>query len=150
MREKLVTVRPARIDDVDFIHRIEEACFSDAWSRDAFVSELEENPQAHYFVVEIGGEAVAYAGYWKILDQAHITNVAVLPEHRRKGIGVELIRKLLSSGDCRGIRSYTLECRVSNEAAIGLYESMGFQACGIRPKYYLDNQEDALIMWLEK
>ncbi|MDO4773151.1 MAG: ribosomal protein S18-alanine N-acetyltransferase [Bacillota bacterium] len=149
MQRDCVTVRLAEMKDVDGIHSVEQDSFSDAWSKESFENEIGENETAHYFVAEIEGNLVGYMGYWQILDQAHITNVAVLPAFRRRGIAKELLSKVIETAKGAGILSFTLECRVSNAPAIALYESLGFKAWGIRPKYYLDNREDAIIMWLE-
>ncbi len=149
MNEQRVTIRPACSDDIDLIHNIEEKTFSDAWSRESFVNEIESNEMAHYYVAQIDENLVGYVGYWKILDQAHITNVAVLDEYRGRGIAKSLLRRIFEDIENEKIESFTLECRVSNTPAINLYESFGFKSWGIRPKYYIDNNEDAVIMWLE-
>ncbi len=145
----MVRVRPAKISDVDAIYNIEIQTFSDAWTRESFVTEIEDNDVARYYVAELDGNVVAYIGYWQILDQAHITNVAVLSDYRGRGIAKKLLEKLFDEAKKENTLSYTLECRVSNTVAISLYESVGFKSWGIRPKYYLDNNEDAVIMWLE-
>ncbi len=144
-----VTIRIACSQDVDFIHSIEKKTFSDAWSRESFVNEIDNNEMAHYYVAQIGEDIIGYIGYWKILDQAHITNVAVLSEYRGKGIAKKLLCRIFEDIEKEKIESFTLECRVSNTPAIRLYESFGFKSWGIRPKYYIDNNEDAVIMWLE-
>ncbi len=149
MNEEKLIVRPALKSDVDDIYVIEKQSFTDAWTKEAFHNELENNEIAHYYVVEEDGVVVAYIGYWKILDQGHITNIAVLPEYRKNGIAKLLINKIFEDSKITGVSSYTLECRVSNKPAITLYESFGFESCGIRPNYYIDNNEDAYIMWKE-
>ncbi len=149
MQESKLIIRPACSEDVDPIHNIEQQTFSDAWSRQSFVNEINNNEMAHYYVAQIEQDLVAYIGYWKILDQAHITNVAVLKDYRGKGIAKQLLKRIFEDIEAEKIASFTLECRVSNTPAISLYESFGFKSWGIRPKYYIDNNEDAVIMWLE-
>lgn len=126
---------------------IEKQSNPSAWSESGFRSEL-SNPQAHYFVALQKSAVVGYAGYWSVIDEAHITNVAVSPDHRREGIGRSLIQFLLKDAVKRGIRCATLEVRAGNAAAISLYESMGFVACGVRKHYYPVDRSDAVVMWL--
>ena len=96
---------------------------------------------------EIAGHVCGYVGVWKILDEGHITNVAVAPEYRRMHIGRAMLETLFEVTGQAGIERYTLEVRASNEPAIRLYEGLGFKSEGIRPGYYEDNGEDAVIMW---
>ncbi len=149
MREEAVIIRSAHSGDIDSIYHIESLSFSDAWSRESFVQEIEKNHMAYYYIAEIDGKVVAYIGYWKILEQAHITNVAVLGDYRGRGIARHLIARIFEDSNSKGIETYTLECRISNTSALNLYESLGFKSAGIRPKYYIDNGEDAVVMWLE-
>jgi len=128
---------------------IEAASFPVPWSLQAFVQELLENSLAEYLVALRNGEVAGYAGAWVILDEAHVTNVAVRPDLRRLGIGRLLMEKLLERVFFLGARRVTLEVRVSNRQAKALYESLGFCTKGVRRGYYEDNKEDALIMWLE-
>ncbi len=149
MLEKQVIIRSAHSGDIDSIFHIESLSFSDAWSRESFVNEIEKNHMAHYYIAEVDSKVVAYIGYWQILEQAHITNVAVLIDYRGRGIARNLIKRIFDDSTLKGIETYTLECRVSNTPALNLYESLGFKSSGIRPKYYIDNGEDAVVMWLE-
>ncbi len=149
MKEKGLLIRKANNDDIDGIYEIEVKTFSDAWTRESFAQEIADNDLANYYVAYLQDKLVAYIGYWKIFDQAHITNIAVLDKYRGNGIARELLTKTIATSKELGVNSFTLECRVSNEVAINLYESFGFVSAGIRPKYYIDNGEDALIMWLE-
>lgn len=100
-----------------------------------------------YIVAECGGLVVGYAGVWRVEDEGHITNVAVLPEYRGKRIASSLLEEMFDICGKNGIVDYTLEVRVSNFPAISLYEKHGFESEGIRPGYYQDNHEDAMIMW---
>ena len=142
-----VTIRQADRNDVEAIYIIEKLCFPDPWSREALIYELEENPRAFYIVAELDEKVVGYAGMWWVVDEGHITNVAVMPGYRNRRIGQGIIDVLIEFTSEKGIRHHTLEVRRSNEAAIRLYEKSGFRTEGIRKGYYLNNGEDALIMW---
>lgn len=142
-----VIIRQAVPEDVDIIYEIETLCFPDPWSRKSLLFELEENPRAFYVVAEYGADVVGYAGLWWIEDEGHITNVAVRPGFRNRKIGEGILRTLIEHTVSEGIRHHTLEVRRNNDAAICLYEKMGFTVEGIRPKYYKFDDEDALIMW---
>lgn len=142
-----VIIRQANIDDVDAIFEIEHLCFPDPWSRDSLRYELSENPRAFYVVAELDGLVVGYAGLWWIEDEGHITNVAVRPGYRSRKIASGIIGVMIDFTTKEGIRHHTLEVRRSNDPAIGLYEKYGFAVEGVRKGYYLNNGEDALIMW---
>ena len=142
-----VTIRQATVNDVEDIYEIEKLCFPDPWSRDALTYELGENPRAFYIVADIGVKVVGYAGLWWIDDEGHITNVAVRPGYRNRRIGEGIISVLIDFTAGEGILHHTLEVRRSNEPAINLYEKFGFRVEGVRKGYYLNNGEDALIMW---
>ena len=126
---------------------LEQRCFSVPWSRESILYDLSENHLAAYFVAELSGRVVGYIGVWKIVDEGHITNVAVSPDYRRMQIGSALLKTMLGITAEEGIVRHTLEVRTGNEAAIGLYEKFGFETAGVRKGYYEDNGEDALIMW---
>jgi len=140
-------IRPANKNDVKPIADLEKLCFSLPWSERSFFEEITKNKIARYAVAENCGQIIGYAGVWLVTDEGHITNVAVHPDFRRKGIARELVSSLMESSGKEGIKSYTLEVRISNEEAIELYKNLNFKACGVRREYYDDNSEDALIMW---
>lgn len=142
-------VRPMGFDDLEEINILERKCFSDPWSLDTFVHEITRNHMASYVVVvdEINKKIAGYAGMWIILDEAHITNVAVLPEYRGKKVGQMLMNRQIKDSIVAGVVKMTLEARVSNITAINLYKKLGFIEVGVRKKYYEDNNEDAVIMW---
>ncbi|WP_240841601.1 ribosomal protein S18-alanine N-acetyltransferase [Acidaminobacter sp. JC074] len=142
-------IRNMTVEDLDQVMSLELACFSVPWTRESFENELTKNMLAKYIVIEEEGEIIGYGGVWYIMDEGHITNVAIHPEHRKKGLGKLLVEKMKHNARIQGIKHMTLEVRVSNVAAITLYSRMGFEKAGIRPKYYTDNNEDALIMWVE-
>ena len=142
-------IDPMQLTDVDEVLLVEVASFPSPWSRLAFVSELLENERAHYFVARLGGAVVGYAGAWLVFDEAHITNVAVHPEHRGRGIARMLLEHLFSYCLSREVTRATLEVRRSNSVAQHLYTSLEFRIAGLRKAYYGDNNEDAVVMWKE-
>ena len=139
-------ILPMHVDDLPAVHVIERQSFSTPWPPQAYRSELESNDLAHYISAWLGGRIVAYAGMWLMIDEAHITTFAVDPAWRRRRIGDRLLMALLDLAVARGARDATLEVRVSNLAARRLYEKFGFRPVGIRPRYYTDDGEDALVM----
>ena len=142
-------VEPMGLEDVPDVHRIEAASFPMPWPDYAFRQELQTNRLAHYLVVRSGDETVAYGGLWLLVDEAHITTFAVLPEWRRRGIGGRLMVALMDLALRLDARVMTLEVRLSNRPARDLYAHFGFKPVGVRPRYYSDNGEDALIMTTE-
>lgn len=142
-----ISLRFASPGDAHWLAMIDKLCFSVPWSEIAFYQELTINKSSLYLIAEQKGQIVGYIGTWIILDEAHITNVAVHPSFRRQGIAKILISALIKQASMRGARQQTLEVRVSNTPAIVLYQSMGFVISGTRKNYYSDNNEDALIMW---
>ena len=136
-------------EDADEIAAIEEMTFAMPWSRKDFWAEA-INKNAIYIVGTIEDKIVAYAGAWISFEEAQVTNVAVHPDYRGQGIGTKLFEKLIEEVKILGATAITLEVRPSNEAAIKLYENFGLKSVGRRKGYYLDNNEDALIMWNTK
>ena len=137
------------VDDLEAVHRIEHASFSQPWPDQAYRSELQANRLASYLVGRVGDEVVAFGGIWLMVDEAHVTTIAVAPAWRRRRIGANLLLALIDLAIARHAREATLEVRLSNVAARRLYETFGFRPVGIRPRYYSDNGEDALIMTTE-
>lgn len=142
-------VRRMRLEDVDAVLQVEHRCFTAPWSRQAFVTEIVDNQFARYIVLEYHGRIIGYAGIWLIVDEGHITNVAVDPDYRRNHLGETLLHALTSICLSNGVRRMTLEVRVSNIGAQRLYEKFGFVSVGLRRGYYTDNNEDAAIMWAD-
>lgn len=140
-----VIIRRMTMADVDGVEAVEAATFPTPWSRDAFASEM-KNVAARYLVAEKDGVIIGYAGAWIIIDESHITNIAVLSDHRGQGIGRRLTEGLMQYLSNLGAAYATLEVRKSNEVAQNLYKSLGFIKLGVRKRYYEDNGEDALIM----
>lgn len=147
MRDK-IEIRRMTIEDVDGVMEVDRLCFKVPWSRDSFESEVNGKNPAVYFVADCEGKICGYMGVWHILDEGHITNVAVHPDFRQNGIGGMLVKTTLEDGIRKGIASFTLEVRASNSVAQKLYENCGFTSAGVRKRYYEDN-EDAVIMWNE-
>lgn len=145
---EMVEFRFMTLDDVDAVVGLEQLSFSTPWPRDAFVNELTINQHAKYVVAEIDGRVIAYCGMWVILDEAHITNIAVHPDFRGMKLGEALMRQMMGISVMFGAKRMTLEVRPSNEVARNLYAKLGFREAGRRKKYYSDNQEDAIIMWV--
>jgi ribosomal-protein-alanine N-acetyltransferase len=139
-----------RVEDLAAVHAIERASFDSPWPADAYRSELETNRLAQYLVVQAGDVIVAYAGMWLMVDEAHIITFAVHPLWRRQRIGERLLLALLDLALDAGAHEATLEVRLSNLGARRLYEKFGFRPVGLRPRYYSDNGEDALIMTTEQ
>lgn len=147
--QDIVRTEPMRLQDLDAVRRIERQSFTTPWSYEAFVSELLENDNARYLVARDGADVVGYVGLWIILDEGHITNVAVRPDRRGRGVGRCLLAAITRVARAHGARRMTLEVRKSNVRAQKLYTALGYRAAGVRPQYYVDNNEDAIIMWRE-
>lgn len=132
---------------LDEVVAIENTSFPTPWSRMAFSHEIDNNDFAYYIAALEGEKVVGYAGMWIILDEGHVTTLAVHPSHRRKRVGGALLCELFKEALSRGCLKMTLEARPSNFAALKLYEKTGFVSYGVRPGYYSDTGEDAVIMW---
>lgn len=137
---------PMRASDLDAVHAIERASFDAPWPTDAYRSELETNRLAQYLVVRAGDEIAGYGGMWLMVDEAHIITFAIHPLWRRQHVGDRLLLAMLDIAVDAGAHEATLEVRLSNLPARRLYEKFGFRPVGLRPRYYSDNGEDALIM----
>ena len=145
-----VKIKPMQKTDLDDVISIEAKAYGEHhWSKDSFMSELSNDLAKYFSVFNTDGQLIGYCGCWQILEEAHITNIAVSPDYRRKHIGEALLTTIID--ECyRNMAKYiTLEVRVSNTPAITLYEKYGFKSLGARKGYYQDNNEDALIMWTE-
>lgn len=134
--------------DIDDVMRIDVQSFSYPWTREIFEQELLHNHYAHYFVLENKEQMVGYVGLWIVEDDAQITNIAVLPDFRGKKLGEKLFRFAMQHALHEGAKRLSLEVRVSNKVAQNLYKKFGLVPGGIRKNYYTDNNEDALVMWV--
>ncbi len=173
MVDETFVVEPMRVEQLDQVRRIERACFPTPWPRNAYRREIQKNERARYLVVRTTGEpagearrqfsfsflgfgrsaardVVAYCGVWVMLDEAHITTIAVDPDYRRLGLGQLLLIQMARIALQARATRMTLEVRMSNEGAQKLYRKYGFSDGGVRPRYYSDDFEDALIMRSEE
>ena len=143
-----VELRRLEMRDLNAVERIERASYPTPWSRSMFASELAKPSSICLGAFDNeSDELVGYLIISRYVDAWHVMNVAVAPDRRRHGIATTLLERLFELTSGRGRRGYTLEVRVSNAEAIGLYERLGFKPRGVRRGYYTDNREDALIMW---
>ena len=143
-----LAIEPLTHDDIDDVLAIEEAAFTNPWTRAMYLAELENTGVSFCFLArDANRRAVGFCSFWRVVDELHINNLAVLPELRRSGIGSTLLAFVLKQGDQLGARRATLEVRRSNDAARLLYERFGFAVAGVRPEYYSKPVEDALILW---
>ena len=140
-----VLIRRMTLQDVDGVHAIEQATFKKPWKREDFIKEMTTNTCARYLVAEEEGRIWGFAGAWIVLDEAHITNIAVLEAYRGRGIGRALTAGLLQYAANLGVVYATLEVRRGNVIAQNLYKSLGFEYVGVRKRYYEDNGEDAFL-----
>ncbi len=142
-----VEIAPMTPADIPAVLEIERRSFPTPWPRDAYEHELDHNRTAIYLVARREGAVVGYAGMWVVMDEAHITTIAVHPGLRGQGIGERLLIALIDRAGERGARWVQLEVRRSNLVAQSLYRKYGFRDVGVRRHYYSDNGEDALVMW---
>lgn len=154
---KNIIIRPMTIHDVPQVHAIEKATFTMPWSMVAFQYELLNNHLSKYYVMAERDEqgpipgsdqVIGYLGFWFVIDEAHITTLAISADYQGYGYGNKFLAFALETARLNKIEQISLEVRVSNEKAIGLYKKFGFKEAGIRRKYYTDNDEDAIVMWL--
>ena len=141
-----VIYRRMTAEDVRRVWELENICFRTPWSFNSLMGEL-SNDVAYYVVAVVGGLVVGYAGVWIMLDEAHMTNIAVDPDHRCRGIARGMILRLMETALRRGAERMTLEVRENNHTAQRLYASLGFAYAGTRKRYYTDTGENALILW---
>ncbi|HLC34086.1 MAG TPA: ribosomal protein S18-alanine N-acetyltransferase [Anaerolineales bacterium] len=146
-----LAIRAMRADDIARVMAIDSLSFPNPWPETTYHFEISENPSAHLLVLEVQAEqartqVIGFAGYWFIIDEAHISTLAVHPDWRGRGMGQVLLRALLREAAWRGALSATLEVRRGNRVAQRLYERHGFAVVGRRLGYYSDNGEDALLM----
>lgn len=138
---------PMTVEHIDGVLAVEEATFSIPWTRKDFEREMTENNLAIYYVAVANGKIVGYAGMWHVITEGHITNVAVLEDYRKQGIGDALMAQLEQVAMEKEMIGITLEVRISNAPAQYLYHKHGYRAEGLRKNYYPDTHEDAVIMW---
>ncbi len=140
------TVRRMTLEDVPQVHAIELSTFPTPWSEQSFIDEMTKNVCARYMVAEEDGKVIAFAGAWMVMDEGHITNIAVAKEQRGKGVGKAVTEALKQYAANLGVDYMMLEVRRSNLVAQSMYKKLGFIELGYRKRYYEDNGEDALLM----
>ena len=145
--EASLAVEPMSEDDVPAVYQIDREISPTPWPRTTYYSELSAKSRATYIVLRLGGEVVGYGGMWRLYDEAHVTTIGVSGKHQGKGYGRVLFAALVQKAYDLGAKWVTLEVRISNHAAIRLYESFSFKVIGRRQRYYTDIGEDALVMW---
>ncbi|KUP04739.1 alanine acetyltransferase [Bacillus coahuilensis p1.1.43] len=143
-----IMCREMQLADLDEVLVVENDAFTLPWKRSAFENELEHNSFARYRVLVEKEQIIGYCGMWLVVDEAHITNIAILSRYRGRKLGDWLLSIMMKMARDHGATKMTLEVRVSNEPALGLYKKLGFVEGGIRKGYYSDNQEDAIVMWV--
>ncbi|HUR35797.1 MAG TPA: ribosomal protein S18-alanine N-acetyltransferase [Vicinamibacterales bacterium] len=137
--------------DIDDILRIESASFTNPWTREMYLSELEHRDVSFFYIArDAVGEPIGFCSCWLVLDEVHINNLAVLPERRRGGVATALLTRVLDDGAGKGAHRATLEVRRSNEPALRLYEKLGFRVTAVRRGYYTRPDEDAMVLWRER
>jgi len=146
-----VKIRQMQKSDVDDVMEIESTVYGEHhWNKESFESEIVADLGNYFSLIEAKSDKlIGYGGFWNILDEGHITTIAIAKEYQGKGLSELLLQKFIEIGYHKSIKWFTLEVRVSNSAAFGLYKKYLFESSGVRPKYYQDTQEDALIMWTE-
>ncbi len=143
-------IRPLTSPDLSAVLELDNICFGSLWTLDGYQREI-ESPNSELIGLFSNLKETKLLGmgcFWSILEEAHITILAVNPQYQRQGLGQMLLNSLLKIAQSRGLERATLEVRPSNLAALSLYEKFGFQIAGTRRRYYKDNDEDALILWL--
>lgn len=143
-----VSIEPMRYADVESVAQIERRSYPTPWNPNAYYTEL-SNRAAAYFIARCDGRVVGYGGMWVIMDEAHITTLAVDPDYRGRKIGERLLIAMLEEAIFRGGNRATLEVREGNIIAQNLYKKYGFREAAIRKSYYSDNQENAVVMWAD-
>lgn len=141
-------IRKMSFNDIQDVVEVENKSFSTPWPEEIFYQEITKNDHAHYFVAELDNEVIGYAGMWVVIDDAQITNIAIIPKYRGYKIGEKLFQYVCEQAIKMGSQRLSLEVRASNEIAQRMYHKFGLVPGGIRKKYYTDNQEDAIVMWV--
>jgi ribosomal-protein-alanine N-acetyltransferase len=145
-----IKIRKMTKNDIKQVMEIESVSFGNFhWKPEAFTAEMENNIGQYFIAEDEHKNLLGYCGFWLIMEEAHITTIAVQPTLRKQGIGEKLLQKMIDAGYEKGVKWFTLEVRAGNIAAQNLYYKYNFKSLGLRRKYYQDNDEDAMIMWTE-
>lgn len=143
----MIDIVSMTLEHIDEVSEIEQMCFYTPWTKKDFINDITKNELTIYIVALYNKKVVGYAGMWHIVDEGHITNIAVMPQYQHCGVGSKLIKKFIDIATIKKMTGLTLEVRMSNLSAQKLYTKFGFKPEGIRKKYYSDPSEDAIIMW---
>lgn len=143
----MINIRSMTLQDVDKIYEIEKEQFVVPWTKESFIKDLTDNFCSIYFVAELSGEIAGYLGLWHVINEGHMTNVAVSKKYENIGIGNKLIQKMIDTAIDKEMIGITLEVSTINEKAIHLYKKFGFEIEGERKQYYEVTKEDCYIMW---
>ncbi|WP_077324404.1 ribosomal protein S18-alanine N-acetyltransferase [Virgibacillus siamensis] len=143
-----LVLRDMKLSDTSDVMLVETASYDAPWPEDIFHQEIANNHYAHYYVAVADGKIVGYAGMWLVIDDAQITNIAISPEHRGQKYGQKLFYHMMKQAVLMGAKRMSLEVRESNIPAQRMYRKFGLVPGGIRKNYYTDNQEDAIVMWV--
>lgn len=143
-----LVIRKMEAADIQGVMEVELSSFQSPWPEDIFYQEVVHNQHAHYFVMEVDKRIVGYAGLWIVIDDAQVTNIAVMPDFRGRNLGEKLFGFIAGQAVNLGVKRLSLEVRESNVVAQKMYRKFGLVPGGIRKSYYSDNQEDAIVMWV--
>jgi ribosomal-protein-alanine N-acetyltransferase len=135
--------------EIEAVMAIEEASFTNPWTREMYASEFENQGVSYCYLARVGDAPIGFCSFWRVVDELHINNLAVLPSYRRAGVASALLAHVLREGRATGAVRATLEVRRSNEPARYLYERFGFTVAGVRRAYYTKPVEDAIVLWRE-
>jgi len=137
--------------EIDAVLAIEEASFTSPWTREMYLAEFDNTGISYFYLAKTPlGEVIGFCSFWRVIDELHINNLAVAPEHRRAHVATALLSRVLQDGAQMGAVRATLEVRHSNDAAQQLYQRFGFIVAGVRRGYYTNPIEDALVLWKEQ
>lgn len=145
-----ITIHSMKEEDINQVLEIENLSFLDPWTRRMYLAEVSHENNSYFIVAKLENRIIGYGGFWLVVDEAHLVNLAVHPDFRRQGIGAQIMDYLLALAKQLGAKRATLEVRQSNLIAQSFYAKFGFIAVAFRKKYYPDTKEDAVIMWLNE
>ncbi|TRM11382.1 ribosomal-protein-alanine N-acetyltransferase [Lentibacillus cibarius] len=144
-----LVIRKVNSADIDDIVNVEQASFSSPWPKEIMLQEIVDNHHAHYYGMFLNGQMIGYAGMWHVIDDAQITTISVIPSFRGKKLGEKLFLYVIEQAMYMGAKRLSLEVRASNTTAQRMYRKFGLVPGGVRKNYYTDNQEDAIVMWVD-
>lgn len=145
-----ITIHSMKEEDINQVLEIENLSFLDPWTRRMYLAEVRQENNSYFIVANLENRIIGYGGFWLVVDEAHLVNLAVHPDFRRQGIGTQIMHYLLTLAKQLGAKRATLEVRESNLIAQNFYAKFGFISVAFRKKYYPDTKENAVIMWLNE